>query len=74
MIIYVIDNRVDLRRTAELADWNRAALIERLMVADITRPDAEAFADFIFTDLAVTRDEPAEPLLTREQWARLEAF
>lgn len=64
--------QINLSKIAEENGWHLASVISALQSEGLSRPDAEAFADFIFTHHAEITDCEASECVTHEQWERLD--
>ena len=62
---------INLTVTCERADWHLASTITDLQAQELSREDAEAFANFAFADKS-TFGPAAEESITDGQWDRLE--
>ena len=61
---------INLTVTCERADWHLATTIADLQALELSREDAEAFANFAFADES-TGGPAAEESITDAQWDRL---
>jgi len=64
------ENRINLTETCKAAEWHLATTIDKLLAANLSRDDAEAFAAFAFAEQGQCGYPEQE--VTDEQWDRLE--
>lgn len=69
---WIIDAHIDATAIADASGWHAASTIEALQQAGLTREDAEAFQDFLFTDRAVfAGNQSPEDCLNQTQYDRI---
>lgn len=69
---WIVDGSINVTDICEAANWHLATVHDRLIAAGLNREDAEAFAAFVFEDMAVVKAGRPEDLVTDEQYERLD--
>jgi hypothetical protein len=73
---WTLDGKINLGEVAAASEWHRQTTVDALVSLGVERFDAEAFADFIFSETAIVNGgisdvQDSRECVTEAQWDRI---